>query len=143
MPSTAVRWRGCAFVSETDGGWVSPPSPKHHPCPVPTMTYADAERPWKCGECGATWTLYRHFETNIEQSLAAARILTEVEALNLHPVAEQIELRDRYAPTDLTAPNAAPAPLPDSNVTPLSKHSSTCAHRLGTGMCSCEQRKYV
>lgn len=128
------------------GEWVEPPNSQYHPCTLPAMTYADAGRRWRCKECGAYWMLYRG-QAPISQitrafSDAMPKPQTFPAIVTREEVAESVNgVNERYAPTDLYAPNSGVRVMPEANVTALHDHSESCAHRLGTGMCSCHVRK--
>lgn len=137
------------------GEWVAPPNPEHHPCVLPDFTFADAGRPWKCKECGAEWRLLRdHSASHLEGAVRALKDQVRPQVTlpsyvgpqdPLLPVQPPLQVvpvpdNDRYR-IDLEAPKA-PKPTPaDANLTLVSDHALDCAHRVGTGMCSCEQRK--
>ena len=138
------------------GGWLAPPSPEHHPCDVPLMTYADAGRPWECADCGATWTLYR--DSNLmpqltTNAIALPRERTTVGLVNdwMQPtvhgqVGPDIQAQDAetasmvFKDPGFYEPLAEPG---DGTLSKLSDHSTTCAFRLGTGMCSCPMRNQL
>lgn len=133
------------------GGWKTPPNPEYHPCEVPPMTYRDAARVWECPECGADWTLLRNHGPNTSAGrldLGHVRV-PGVRAFGHAVPKEEVTISlvdpnaERYTPTDLRAPGVSVGDLPPSNITPLDIHSQSCAHRNGTGMCSCNARKTI
>lgn len=150
MSSTVFLW-GTSAVADVElgevtmtpmprlkGGWKTPPNPAYHPCLLPIMEYQDAGRPWECPDCAATWTLYR--DATIYERLAQYTA-DKQEPLQEPPQAQpQQESMSFPGDPGFYEPLAEPG---DGSISKVKDHSPSCAFRLGTGMCSCDQRKTI
>ena len=112
------------------GDWKTPPLPTAHACRLPRFTYQDAGRQWGCEVCGAVWTMVRQavvvgMEDPPDTSWATTTPITQDPPRGFIPDFDQ-----------------HPA-APGDSITKVLEHSETCAHRLGTGMCTCSVRKTI
>lgn len=107
------------------GDWKTPVRPDVHACRIPRFTWQDAGREWQC-ECGAVWTLIRQ---------------AAVPPMPL-PAAPVLEVTSTPEPIRGRMPDFGEVMQgkPDGDE-PAPQHSPTCAHTLGTGMCTCDVRK--